>query len=135
MINSFEQQLIALLGRLVGAFERVCNDRDREAGGDVPADGHDGPDLHAESQGGAVTERIPFWTGPGYRGEYNCPHGVGHGNYVHGCCEEHCCSRNDFPLGPKFRQRTTIDRPCPKCGRLMSDVGPEITGRGECDEQ
>lgn len=40
----------------------------------------------------------PFWIGPGYRGEYSCPHGVGHGNHVHGCCGYQCCSRPDFPL-------------------------------------
>jgi len=41
-------------------------------------------------------DRTPFWTGPGYRGEYNCPHGVGHGLHIHGC--DGCCSRPDFPL-------------------------------------
>lgn len=40
----------------------------------------------------------PFWKGPGYRGEYSCPHGVGHGNHVHGCCGYKCCTRPDFPL-------------------------------------
>jgi hypothetical protein len=39
-----------------------------------------------------------YWTDPGYRGEFNCPHGVGHGNHIHGCCEEQCCQRADFPL-------------------------------------
>ena len=48
-----------------------------------------------------LAEREPYWTGPGYRGEYSCPHGVGHGNHVHGCCEEHCCSRDDYPLKGK----------------------------------
>ena len=48
--------------------------------------------MAAEEQ----TERDPFWVGPGYRGEYNCPHGVGHGNHVHGC--DGCCQRDDFPL-------------------------------------
>ena len=43
--------------------------------------------------------RKTFWIGPGYRGEYNCPHGVGHGNHVHGC--DGCCSRPDFPLRAK----------------------------------
>jgi hypothetical protein len=38
----------------------------------------------------------PFWTGPGYRGEYQCPHDVGHGNHIHGC--DGCCDRDDFPL-------------------------------------
>lgn len=41
----------------------------------------------------------PYWTGPGYRGEYNCPHGVGHGNHAHAC--DGCCSREDFPLTRK----------------------------------
>lgn len=43
-------------------------------------------------------ERDPYWNGPGYRGEYSCPCGVGHGNHVHGCCGKHCCTRDDFPL-------------------------------------
>lgn len=40
--------------------------------------------------------------------EYVCEHGVGHPDYesainigenfgIHGCCEEMCCSREDFP--------------------------------------
>ena len=41
-------------------------------------------------------ENEPFWTGPGYRGEYQCPHGVGHGRHIHGC--DGCCKRDDFPL-------------------------------------
>lgn len=72
-------------------------DRDREAGGDVLPNGHDGGDLHAEGQGRTPAE--PFWTGPGYRGEYDCPHGIGHGNHVHGC--DGCCRRDDFPLKGK----------------------------------
>lgn len=40
--------------------------------------------------------RESYWTGPGYRGEYQCPHGVGHGRHVHGC--DGCCKRDDFPL-------------------------------------
>lgn len=43
-------------------------------------------------------ERAPYWNGPGYRGEYSCPCGVGHGNHVHGCCGKACCTRDDFPL-------------------------------------
>jgi hypothetical protein len=45
----------------------------------------------------------PFWTGPGYRGEYNCPHGVGHGLHVHGC--DGCCGRADFPLAGALRRK------------------------------
>jgi hypothetical protein len=30
------------------------------------------------------------------RVEYNCEHGVGHGNHVHGC--DGCCRRGDCPL-------------------------------------
>ncbi len=41
-------------------------------------------------------EPKPYWTGPGYRGEYQCLHGVGHGNHIHGC--DGCCSRPDYPL-------------------------------------
>lgn len=37
----------------------------------------------------------PFWT-PRRRGEWGCPHGVGHHNGVHGC--DGCCGREDFPL-------------------------------------
>lgn len=44
-------------------------------------------------------DESPFWTGPGYRGEYNCPHGVGHGNHIHGC--DGCCQRDDFPMNKK----------------------------------
>ena len=32
------------------------------------------------------------------RMEFQCEHGVGHGNGVHGCCHEGCCGRDDFPL-------------------------------------
>jgi len=44
-----------------------------------------------------------FWTGPGYRGEYVCPHEVGHGNHVHGC--DGCCQREDFPFRPENRSK------------------------------
>ncbi len=37
-----------------------------------------------------------YWTYSGYRGEFNCPHGVGHGRHEHGC--DGCCKRDDFPL-------------------------------------
>lgn len=47
---------------------------------------------------GFIFNTGPIWTGPGYRGEYTCPCGVGHGNHVHGCCGEGCCSREDYPL-------------------------------------
>ena len=43
---------------------------------------------------------VPFWNEyPREIGrmEWTCPHGVGHGHYVHGCCEDHCCHRDDFP--------------------------------------
>lgn len=48
----------------------------------------------------------PFWTGPGYRGEYNCPHGVGHGNHDHGC--DGCCGRDDFPLNAANIEATRV---------------------------
>lgn len=41
-----------------------------------------------------------FWQdGPRADGrmEWTCPHGVGHGNHVHGCCGSGCCSREDYP--------------------------------------
>jgi len=41
-------------------------------------------------------EYYKFWRGPGYRGEYQCPHGVGHGRHIHSC--DGCCKRWDFPL-------------------------------------
>jgi hypothetical protein len=52
----------------------------------------------------------PFWTGPGYRGEYQCPHGVGHGDHIHGC--DGCCQRDDFPLREKpfFEKLDEIDK-------------------------
>ncbi len=37
----------------------------------------------------------PYWTGPGHRGEWTCPHGRGHGNHIHGC--DGCCGRDDYP--------------------------------------
>jgi hypothetical protein len=37
----------------------------------------------------------PYWQLSGYRGEWSCPHGVGHGNHIHGC--DGCCQRADFP--------------------------------------
>lgn len=88
---------------LIRMSEVLKNDRDREAGGNVPSDGHEGRSIYAESKGASdkgetAQNKEHFWTGPGYRGEYNCPHGVGHGNHVHGCCEFQCCSRDDFPL-------------------------------------
>lgn len=36
------------------------------------------------------------WEFSGYRGEYTCAHGVGHGLHSHGC--DGCCSREDCPL-------------------------------------
>lgn len=48
----------------------------------------------------------PYWTKSSYpgmmgggAGEYNCPHGIGHGNHTHGC--DGCCQRDDFPLRVK----------------------------------
>jgi hypothetical protein len=38
----------------------------------------------------------PYWVLTGYQGEYSCPHGIGHGNHIHGC--DGCCSRDDYPL-------------------------------------
>jgi hypothetical protein len=50
----------------------------------------------------------PFWTGPGYRGEYQCPHGVGHGNHIHGC--DGCCERPDYPLRGKLKDVPFFER-------------------------
>jgi len=36
-----------------------------------------------------------LWIYSGYRKEWYCPHGVGHGKDIHGC--DGCCSRHDFP--------------------------------------
>ncbi|KKN58731.1 hypothetical protein LCGC14_0549090 [marine sediment metagenome] len=47
---------------------------------------------------GFVFNDEPIWRESGYRGEYTCPCGVGHGNHVHGCCGERCCRRDDYPL-------------------------------------
>ncbi len=90
----------AMVGDPWGRGTDIANDRDREAGGDVPADGHDSGNL--PTQGKTLETEGPhdnFWIGPGYRGEYQCPHGVGHGNHIHGC--DGCCSRPDFPLRGK----------------------------------
>ncbi len=58
-----------------------------------------------------------YWIGPGYRHEYNCPHGVGHGNHVHGCCSHRCCARDDFPLNSKNLRAT-------RAAEILRDVGP-----------
>lgn len=68
--------------------------------------------LRAASLIGEVCKRLMgeapepdagFWTGPGYRGEYSCPHGVGHGNHIHGC--DGCCQREDFPIPKENRSK------------------------------
>jgi hypothetical protein len=38
----------------------------------------------------------PYWVLTSYRGEYSCPHGIGHGNHIHSC--DGCCFRDDYPL-------------------------------------
>lgn len=53
---------------------------------------------------GFIFNTEPIWTSSGYRGEYTCPCGVGHGNHVHGCCGEQCCQRNDYPLRAEREQ-------------------------------
>lgn len=42
----------------------------------------------------------PYWVKTGYRDEWACPHGIGHGieNPIHSCCAERCCQRDDYPL-------------------------------------
>lgn len=81
------------------------------AGGAVPADEDGRGDVHAEGQKPEGGDS--FWTQTGYRGEWACPHGVGHGNHVHGCCGYGCCSRDDFPLRePAGRKR--INKGLPK---------------------
>jgi hypothetical protein len=61
----------------------------------------EGAEQAAEPGAKPVAEQAAgFWTGPGYRGECTCPHGVGHGDHIHGCCESGCCGRADFPLNP-----------------------------------
>lgn len=62
--------------------------------------------LKNEPENGKVPGE-PFWIGPGYRGEYQCPHGVGHGNHIHGC--DGCCSLPDFPLN-----KNNIEATCEK---------------------
>ena len=57
----------------------------------------------------------PYWTGPGYRNEYQCPHGVGHGNHIH-CCDG-CCQREDFPLNKKNLAKT-------RAKEILKGVGP-----------
>jgi hypothetical protein len=53
---------------------------------------------------------------PGLYGrmEWNCPHGIGHGNHIHGC--DGCCQREDYP-GLK-------EKPDGE-GRLEETEGPE----------
>jgi len=81
---------------------------DRGRADDVPEEPRRGPDpqteeLVASSRHGTRrttrAKRPPdtdYWTYTGYRGEYACPHGIGHGNHIHGC--DGCCKRDDFPL-------------------------------------
>lgn len=43
-----------------------------------------------------------IWIFSKFRSEFYCQHGVGHSpvwsqNTIHGCCEDSCCSRDDFP--------------------------------------
>ena len=52
-------------------------------------------------EGGHVTPEERYWSAvrrEDGRREWNCPHGVGHGNHVHGC--DGCCGRADFPGRP-----------------------------------
>jgi len=55
---------------------------------------------------GPTWPRDGKWYYTGHRGEYNCPHGVGHGNHVHGC--DNCCKRDDYPL-KKARMKVLED--------------------------
>lgn len=122
-------------------FERTRENeqRDRETGGDVPADGHEGGDLHAKGpelprtdpaiealDAAEATRRYneSFWHGPDYRGEYTCPHGVGHGNHIHGC--DGCCSRDDFP-GQSAMRITNV--PLERAGQGFEDGIPRKEGR------
>ena len=61
------------------------------------------------------TKPEQYWTGPGYRNEYQCPHGIGHGNHVHGC--DGCCQREDFPLNKKNLAKT-------RAKEILNGVGP-----------
>jgi len=69
---------------------------------------HENPSFENQPENGdspdELTKPEPFWTGPGYRGEYQCPHGIGHGNHIHGC--DGCCQRPDFPLNTTNIERT-----------------------------
>jgi hypothetical protein len=88
--------------QVLGDEQEKRHDQDREIGGEVPADEYDGRYLHVEGipivAGGneSLLQGCAFWQGPGYRGEYTCLHGIGHGNHIHGC--DGCCQRDDFPL-------------------------------------
>lgn len=48
-----------------------------------------------------------YWTYTGYRGEYACPHGIGHGNHFHSC--DGCCKRDDFPLKERKQEEDEED--------------------------
>lgn len=78
---------------------RPENEKSPEKNQDRPLDWlfRDSPDI-AFLKRKVKEMETPYWVGPGYRGEYTCPHGVGHGRHVHGCCDERCCQRDDFPL-------------------------------------
>ena len=60
--------------------------------------GSPAPSFIDASVKASIPEPKPYWVLSGYRGEYTCPHGVGHGNHVHGCCQDKCCTRPDYPL-------------------------------------
>jgi hypothetical protein len=85
--------------------KELIYDRDGKIGRNISSDRYDSGNIYETCQDASgqkrrsktKTKTETFWTGPGYRGEYSCPHGVGHGNHIHGCCQERCCTREDFP--------------------------------------
>lgn len=85
----------------------------------------------------------PYWIKSGHRGEWNCPHGVGHGNHVHGCCRERCCTRDDYP--GKNDSFSLFDIPLPREDfwesqlKLYESLKPmarkERTAEGQTEQQ
>jgi hypothetical protein len=100
--------------------------------------------LHTSSHDRLYPQEIepyPYWKDgkrADGRQEWLCPHGVGHGNHVHGCCQNGCCSRADYPghfqQNVVFRKDGTVGfdwgfapiKPAPK--KVCSTCKYDMTG-------
>lgn len=76
-----------------------------------------------------MAKRKEFWwptPGPDARGEWICPHRVGHGEHIHSC--DGCCSRDDYPgkRGKKTLEENLASTPW----RLKKGVGEDVPEEG-----